>query len=231
MKLPWKSSVHYFAIAGSKNGVELKTEWPDAVPDHKTSKWLAPRGRMLIQILTVDDDLDECRVVFHVGIVLCVECGQRHQQRAAAGDIHLRRGTFEWRAGRVRSERVDDVLATILINKHQRYLQHSNAHHRYTASRESRGNNWCGYLFRVRCRLFAYGPADATSIPKSPPSLASLKRRLVLPFWYRLTQVVQEKRPLSGSVIVALVSKPCWPSWRSFVWHLQFCNISGMNDS
>lgn len=142
MKLPWKSSVHYFAIAGSKNGVELKSEWPDAVPDHKTSKWLAPRGRMLIQILTVDDNLDECRVVFHVGIVLCVECGQRHQQRAAAGDIHLRRGTFEWRAGRVRSERVDDVLATILINKHQRYLQHSNAHHRYTTSRESRGNNW-----------------------------------------------------------------------------------------
>ena len=25
---------------------------------------------------------------------------------------------------------------------------------------------WCGYLSRARCRLFAYGPADATAIPK-----------------------------------------------------------------
>jgi len=25
---------------------------------------------------------------------------------------------------------------------------------------------WCGYLSGVRCRLFAYGPADATVVPK-----------------------------------------------------------------
>jgi len=31
-------------------------------------------------------------------------------------------------------------------------------------------------------------------------SLASVKSRLVLPFWYRLTQVVLEKRPLNGCV-------------------------------
>ena len=24
---------------------------------------------------------------------------------------------------------------------------------------------WCGYLSGLRCRLFAYGPADATAIP------------------------------------------------------------------
>ena len=29
-------------------------------------------------------------------------------------------------------------------------------------------------------------------------SLASVKSRLVLPFWYRLTRVVPEKRPLNG---------------------------------
>jgi len=29
-------------------------------------------------------------------------------------------------------------------------------------------------------------------------SLASFKSRLVLPFWYRLTQVVLEKEPLNG---------------------------------
>ena len=32
---------------------------------------------------------------------------------------------------------------------------------------------------------------------KTPSSLASFKSRLVLPFWYRLTQVVLEKRPLN----------------------------------
>ena len=25
---------------------------------------------------------------------------------------------------------------------------------------------WCGYLSGARCRLFAYGPADATAVPK-----------------------------------------------------------------
>jgi len=35
--------------------------------------------------------------------------------------------------------------------------------------------------------------------PKTSSSLASFQSRLVLPFWYRLTQVVLEKRPLSES--------------------------------
>jgi len=46
--------------------------------------------------------------------------------------------------------------------------------------------------------------------PKTPSSLASFKSRLVLPFWYRLIQVVLEKRPLNGcssSVVVSLVPK------------------------
>jgi len=34
--------------------------------------------------------------------------------------------------------------------------------------------------------------------PPSPSSLASFKSRAFLPFWYRLTQVVLEKRPLNG---------------------------------
>ena len=33
--------------------------------------------------------------------------------------------------------------------------------------------------------------------PKTPSSLASFKSRPVLLFWYRLTQVVLEKRPLN----------------------------------
>ena len=56
---------------------------------------------------------------------------------------------------------------------------------------------WHGYLSGVRCRL-AYSPADATATH----CLDSVKSRLVLPFWYQLTQVVPEKGPLHGCVCV-----------------------------
>ena len=55
----------------------------------------------------------------------------------------------------------------------------------------------CGYLSGARSRLFAYSPADSTATPQPPSSLALFKPRLVLPFWYRLTQVVLEKRQLN----------------------------------
>ena len=44
---------------------------------------------------------------------------------------------------------------------------------------------WRGYLSGARCRRI-YGPADATATH----CLASVKSRLVLPFWYRLTRIV-----------------------------------------
>jgi len=44
---------------------------------------------------------------------------------------------------------------------------------------------WRGYLSGARCRLVC-GPADATATQ----SLASVKSRLVLPFWYLLTWIV-----------------------------------------
>jgi len=50
--------------------------------------------------------------------------------------------------------------------------------------------------------------------PKTPSSLASFRSRLVLPYWYQLTQVVLEKRPLNGcssssssSIMVQLLLK------------------------
>jgi len=55
---------------------------------------------------------------------------------------------------------------------------------------------WRGYLSVARCRL-AYDPADATAT-------ASVKSRLVLPFWYWLTWVVPEKGPLNGCVCVCV---------------------------
>jgi len=41
--------------------------------------------------------------------------------------------------------------------------------------------------------------------PKTPSSLASFKSTLVLPFWYWLTQVVQEKRQLKSVIVVVVV--------------------------
>jgi len=58
---------------------------------------------------------------------------------------------------------------------------------------------WRSYLSGARCRL-AYGPADATATHCI--LLASVKSRLVLPFWYRLAWIVPEKGPLNGCVCV-----------------------------
>jgi len=41
-----------------------------------------------------------------------------------------------------------------------------------------------------KVQMIAYGPADASATS----SLASVKSRMVLPFWYRLTEVVPEKK-------------------------------------
>ena len=53
--------------------------------------------------------------------------------------------------------------------------------------------------------------------PKTPSYLASFKARLFLPFWYRLIQVVLEKRPLnscssssSSSIVVVVDSSMEW---------------------
>ena len=51
--------------------------------------------------------------------------------------------------------------------------------------------------------------------PKTPSYLASFKARLFLPFWYRLTQVVLEKRPLNScsssiSIVVVVDSSMEW---------------------
>jgi len=77
---------------------------------------------------------------------------------------------------------------------------------------------WCGYLYGARRRLFAYGPADATAIPKPRNLLPHINPDWFLYFWYRLTltQVVLENRPLNGcsnSSSLELESRPL--EWRS----------------
>jgi len=44
---------------------------------------------------------------------------------------------------------------------------------------------WCGYLSGARCRLFAYGPADATAIPKPRHLLPHLN-----PDWFYFSGTV-----------------------------------------
>ena len=62
-------------------------------------------------------------------------------------------------------------------------------------------------------------------------SLASVKSRLVLPFWYRLTQVVLEKRPLNGcsscSSFIAEYRSVQIPNYRQ----VQFASAPGQSVS
>jgi len=69
---------------------------------------------------------------------------------------------------------------------------------------------WCGYLSGARCRLqtLCMWSSWCHYHTKTPPSLAAFKSRLVSPFWYRLTQVVAERRPLNGcssSIIISII--------------------------
>ena len=56
---------------------------------------------------------------------------------------------------------------------------------------------WCGCLSGARCKLLHVVQLMPLH-PLTSSFLAVFKSRLVLPFWYRLTQVVLEKRPLNG---------------------------------
>jgi len=58
--------------------------------------------------------------------------------------------------------------------------------------------------------LFAYGPPDATAIPKPPSSHASFKSRLVLSFWYRLANpgCPGKEAVKTGVVVVGYLGNP-----------------------
>ena len=56
---------------------------------------------------------------------------------------------------------------------------------------------WHGYLSEVRC-IYLHMVQLMPLLPHHLSSLASLRSRMVLPFWCRLTQNVLEKRPLNG---------------------------------
>jgi len=66
----------------------------------------------------VHNGLDEDGVVAYVG-VLGVQLGERAEERAAAGDVHVADGPLEGRGGDVGPEGVDDVLPVVLVQQHQ----------------------------------------------------------------------------------------------------------------
>ena len=84
---------------------------------------------------------------------------------------------------------------------------------------------WCGYLSGARCRLFAYGPADASAIQKPYHLLPHINLDWFYLSNYRLTRVVLEKRPLnrcssssSDSVVYACLC--VWTlTWVRRHWH------------
>jgi len=53
-------------------------------------------------------------------------------------------------------------------------------------------------------------------------SLASVKSRLVLPFWYRLTQVVLDKGPLNGSLSLSVFVDGVTMLCELMVWFIEY---------
>jgi len=78
---------------------------------------------------------------------------------------------------------------------------------------------WCGYLPGARCRLFGYGPADATA-SQNPIISCLMQIQTGFTFLYQLTQVVLEKRPLNGCSSSSILQCE-WPHWNTWVcWEL-----------
>jgi len=73
---------------------------------------------------------------------------------------------------------------------------------------------WCGYLPGARCRLFGYGPADATA-SQNPIISCLMQIQTGFTFLYQLTQVVLEKRPLNGCSSSS--SSPVWMATLEYV--------------
>lgn len=70
----------------------------------------------------VHDRLDEDGVVTDVR-VLCVELGERAEERTAASDVHLAHGSLEGRGSDIGTKGVDDMLPVALVQQHQSHLR------------------------------------------------------------------------------------------------------------
>jgi len=65
--------------------------------------------------------------------------------------------------------------------------------------------DWCNLQINSVCTECQMICIRSSWCHATTSSLASVKSRIVLPFWYRLTQFVLEKRPLNGSVFKQMI--------------------------
>ena len=66
---------------------------------------------------------------------------------------------------------------------------------------------------------------DAHKTKLAPFSASLCKSTLVLPFWYQLTQIVPEERPLNGCRSSYLLINDFYPMLDSFYVHTIACHI------
>lgn len=65
----------------------------------------------------VYNGLDEDGVVAYIG-VFRVQLGERTEERAATGDVHIADGPLKGRGGDVWPKGIDDVLPVVLVEQH-----------------------------------------------------------------------------------------------------------------
>ena len=82
---------------------------------------LVPGLSFTLETGEVHDGLDEDGVVSDVR-VFGVQLGERAEERAATGDVHVADGPLEGRGRDVGPEGVDDVLPVVLVQQHQGHL-------------------------------------------------------------------------------------------------------------
>lgn len=96
---------------------KIKPEWP-----HCCSVVLHFHFKgCILEACEIHDGLNENGVVANVG-VLGVELGERAEERAAAGDVHLTYRPLEGGGSDVGPEGIDDVLPVTLVQQHQSHL-------------------------------------------------------------------------------------------------------------
>ncbi len=113
-----------------QGSVSKQTSWnksPAVVKQIRVRGSLSPCRTKVenLKASEVHDGFDEDGVVTYVW-VLALQLGQRTEERAAAGDVHLAYRPLEWGGSDVGTEGVDDVLSVTLVQQHQRHLEESN---------------------------------------------------------------------------------------------------------
>ena len=160
-----------------------------------TNFYLGPVSFCTVQVFWWGWHMLHCSLVFclqcfYLGLNKWIGTFQKHLA-STCGPVCLRHGM---NSGQVSA-------LTLLVGRQEEHL----------ACKNWLVRCWCGYLAGARCRLFVWS-SWCHCRPQTPSSLASFKSRLVLQFWYRLTQFVLEKRPINGCSVALFLLWLCQPA-------------------